>query len=85
MDTTGGGESRTHWETGLDISLPCGKQRAGGKLLSLTQGAQLVLCDDLERWHGAWEGGSRGRGYVYRCIHTVIQQNRTQHCKAIIL
>ena len=62
MDTTGGGESRTHWETGLDISLPCGKQRAGGKLLSLTQGAQLVLCDDLERWHGGVGGRFERQG-----------------------
>ena len=36
VDTTRGGEGWTHWETGLDISLPCGKQRAGGKLLSNT-------------------------------------------------
>ena len=24
-----------------------------------------VLCGDLDGWDGGWEGGPRGRGYVY--------------------
>ena len=35
-----------------------------------------------------WEGGSRGRRYMYGCIyliHLVVQQKLTQQCKAIIL
>ena len=28
-----------------------------------------VLCDDLDGWDGGvgWEGGSRGRAYMYTC------------------
>ena len=32
-----------------------------------TQGAQLVLGDDLGGWDGGREGGPRGRGHVYAC------------------
>ena len=28
----------------------------------------LVPCDDLEGWDVAWEGGSRGREYMYFCL-----------------
>ena len=29
-----------------------------------------MLCDDLEgRDELGWEGGSRGRGYTYVCVH----------------
>ena len=37
-------------------------------------------------WGGRWEGGSRGRGYVYLwLIHVDIWQKTTKFCKAIIL
>ena len=43
-----------------------------------------VRCDDLEGWE--WEGVREGGIYVYlQLIHAVVQQNLTQHCKAIIL
>ena len=33
---------------------------------SVAQGAQAMFCDNLERWDaGGWEGGSRGREYIY--------------------
>ena len=29
-----------------------------------------MLCDDLEGYgRGGWEGGSRGRGYIFIYIH----------------
>ena len=28
-----------------------------------------VLCDDLETWDEAWEGGSRGKAYMCVCIY----------------
>ena len=37
-------------------------------------------------WGRRWEGGSRGRGYVYLwLIHVDIWQKTTKFCKAIIL
>ena len=48
-----------------------------------------MLCDDLEGWNG--HGGTGGRLekaglYVYiQLIHAVVQPNRTQHWKAVIL
>ena len=47
-----------------------------------------MLCDNLEGWDGVkeWEGGLRGRVYVYLwLIHVVVWQKLTQHCKAIAL
>ena len=48
----------------------------------------LVLCDDLEGWDwGGRIGGrfKRQRTYVYtKLIHVVVQQELTQHCRAII-
>ena len=46
-----------------------------------------MLCDDLEGWDGGMEGDSVGKGsmYAYSRYHVVLQQNLTQHCKAIIL
>ena len=47
-----------------------------------------MLCDDLEGgMRGGWEGGPRGRGYMYThiyLIHFVVQQKLKQHFKAII-
>ena len=35
---------------------------------------------------GWWEGGSRGGVYIHiGLIHLLVQQNLSQHCKAIIL
>ena len=32
----------------------------------MTQETQMGLCINLEGWDGeGWEGGSRGRGYMY--------------------
>ena len=56
----------------------------------IAQGDQLGLCDHLEGWdrergREMQEGGDM-RIYVYvKLIHFVIQQQLTQHCKAIIL
>ena len=50
----------------------------------MTQDLKPVLCDHLERW----EGGSRGRGRMYKDlwpIHVDMWQKPTQYCKAIIL
>ena len=47
-----------------------------------------MLCDDLERRDGRWEGGRHRREgiYVYLyLIHIVVQQKLTQLCKAVIL
>ena len=34
---------------------------------------------------GGWEGGTRGRGYMYtELIHLVVQQKLTQHCKSTV-
>ena len=48
----------------------------------------MVLCDDLEGWDwGGRIGGrfKRQRTYVYtKLIHVVVQQELTQHCRAII-
>ena len=48
----------------------------------------LVFCDDLEGWMVSGVGGRLQREgiYVYiELIHFVVQQELTQHCKAIIL
>ena len=48
----------------------------------------MVLCDDLEEWD--WGGRIAGRFnrqriHVYtKLIHVVVQQELTQHCKAVI-
>lgn len=34
-------------------------------------------------WDEAWEGGSRGRGYVYIWLNDfLVQQKPLQHCKS---
>ena len=60
------GEGGTSREVGIDMhTLSCVQQLAGG--CCETQGAQLVLGDDLGGWDGGREGGPRGRGHVYAC------------------
>ena len=49
-----------------------------------------MLCDDQEGWdreggRQAQEGGDMGICVYIQLIHFVVQQNLTQHCKAIIL
>ena len=51
-------------------------------------GAQPIVCDNLEGWHGVGVGKRLKREgmYVYLwLIHVVIWHKPTQHCKAIIL
>ena len=45
-----------------------------------------VVCDDPEGWDGVVGGRSKREGiYVYiQLIHTVVQQELTQHCRTII-
>ena len=39
---------------------------ASGNLLYSNRELSSVLCDDLDGWDGEeWEGGPRGRGYMY--------------------
>ena len=48
----------------------------------------LVLCDDLDGWHGWGVGGTSKREEIYlyiQLIHFVVQQKLTKHCKATIL
>ena len=64
MDTVregGGGQSERE---ALKYRITMCKMIASGELL-YNKGAHLELCDDLERWHGTWEGGSRGRRYMH--------------------
>ena len=57
-----GGEEGTNLESSIDIyTLSCVKQIVGRCYIA--QRAQLVLCDDLDRWNGG--EGSRGKGYIY--------------------
>ena len=43
-----------------------------------------MLCDDLGRWLGRWEGGSRRKDHVYLySLFTLLKQQKlTQYCKA---
>ena len=67
----------TSWESSIDVyTLPCVKQRAGGKLLHDTGSPAWRSVTT----RGA--GGSRGRGHMN--ISPAAQQKLTQHCKAII-
>ena len=46
-----------------------------------------MLCGDLDGWDG-WGGGRSQREGIYiyiELIHFIVQQELTQHCKAIIL
>ena len=55
-----------NWEVGIDIyTLPCVKQRAGGKLVCNT--GSSAWCPVIIQRGGteAWEGGSKGRRYTY--------------------
>ena len=55
-----------NWEVGIDIyTLPCVKQRAGGKLVCTT--GSSAWCPVIIQRGGteAWEGGSKGRWYTY--------------------
>ena len=42
----GEGQTGTYWRVALTYTLPCVRQLASGK--PLAQGAQLVLCDDVD-------------------------------------
>ena len=67
-------------------TLPYVKQIPGG-IGCMIQGAQPVLCDNLEGWDGlgSGRGFKRERTYVYlRLTHVDVQQKPTQYCKAII-
>ena len=65
------GEAGMKWESSTDMyAIPGAKQIAGGKLLYST--GSSVLCDNL----GRWEGGSRGRGYMYTYNWFTLLYNR---------
>ena len=75
-----------HTERSTDVStLPCGKQTAGGKLPHST-GIAARLGDDLEGWGWGWEEAREG-GVICTLMAEswIVQQNPTQHRKAIIL
>ena len=64
MDTVRGGGGGQSEREALEYIISMCKMIASGELL-YNKGAHLELCDDLDRWHGTWEGGSRGRRYMY--------------------
>ena len=77
------------WEIRTDIcALPCVKQIASGKLLS-RQGAQSLLCGDLDVGLVAGEREIHEGGdtctHIADSLYAVVQQKLTQYCKAIIL
>ena len=54
----------------------------------MAQETQTGALYQLRRlgWEGRWEGGSKGREYVYlRMIHVEVGQKTTNICKTIIL
>ena len=84
----GEGEDGTNGETGIDIiTLPCVAQVAIGHLLHSTESSSRCSVTTYRSGMGAvgerltWEGI-----YVYiQLIHFVVQQELTQHCKAVML
>ena len=67
VDSVGEGENGIHRENSIDMyTLSCVKQIASGKLLYSTGSSAwcsvMTLRGEME---GGWEGGSRGRGYMY--------------------
>ena len=67
MDTLGEGEGGTNWEIRFDIiTLPRVKQIASGNLLYSTgSSARCSVVTEMGGVEGWWEGGPRGRGYMY--------------------
>ena len=54
------------WESNTDIHTPpCVRQTAAGKPLSRTESVPCSVMTQRGGWGRAWEGGSRGRGYIY--------------------
>ena len=69
------------------LTLPYVKQRATG-ICCVAQGTQTgALCQPRGvGWGGRWEGGSKGRGYMYIwLIHVEVRQKTAKFYKAIIL
>ena len=67
MDIEGEGEGGTNWEIRIDIyTLPCVKQSYREHAIKHRK-RRSVLCDNLDGCDGGggWEGGPRGRGYMY--------------------
>ena len=64
---------------------------ASGNLLYDAGNPKSVLYDNLGwgRWGGKWEGGLRGRGYMYMHAkgwhETIVWQKPLRYCKVIIL
>ena len=67
MDTVGEEEGGRNWEITFDINtLPCVKQIASGNLVYSTgSSAWFSLMTYMGGIGGEWEGGPRGRGYMY--------------------
>ena len=48
------------------VTSPCVKQRVNGNLLYVSGNLTGALCQPRGvGWGGRWEGGSKGRGYMY--------------------
>ena len=45
---------------------------------------KLGLHNNLEAWEGRWEGGSRGRGYIYICMPMTDSCWRLEETKTIL-
>ena len=73
--------------TALSALGPKAPKEEGWHQKELAVTGSLVLCDDLEGWDGGVGGRFKREGInVYTwLIDFVVQQKRTQPCKAIIL
>ena len=64
LSTQWGRESGTNGESSINIYTLSAVRRTAGEKLPFSTGSCLVLCDDLEGWHGG-KVGKLGREGMY--------------------
>ena len=82
VDTVRKGEGKPNWESSsssTDMYTTMCKTDSWQEAATLYWEPSSILCDDLERWDGGWEGGSRRRGYTYTYSWFTVLYSRNQH------
>ena len=89
MDTgCGDEEGWMYWESNMETYVTIYKTHSQWEFAVWLRELKQGLCINLEGWDGGWrwEGGPRGREYIYIwLIHFDIWQKTTKFYKAIIL